>query len=320
MADDYYKILGVSRTASQEEIQKAYRKLARKYHPDLFADQDEKERDRAKQKFQQVQQAYDVLSEPDKRQMYDQLGPDFEKMGGQPFGQGAPFGAQDFAQMFGGGRGGGMGGLDDILRQFGMGAGGAGGGARGAPPPQRPAKGQDVEQEITIPFHTAVKGGEHQVSTQRDDGKIDTINFKIPAGIVSGKKIRLAGQGHPGQAGGPRGDLLVKIQVASHPSFSRSGLNLQVTLPVTLLEAAEGAKIDLPTPHGTITVTVPANSSSGRLLRLKGMGIHDKNRKGDLIAQLQIVIPDQLSDADLDRIREISAGHSGFEPRRDLIW
>jgi DnaJ-class molecular chaperone len=321
--EDYYKILGVAKSASSEELQKAYRKLARKYHPDLHADSDEKEKQRAKQEFQKVQQAYDVLSDPKKRKMYDQMGPGFDQMGGNPFGGQSPFGGAggmdiDLASIFGGaGRGGagGGGGFEQIFRQ--MGGQGPRGGRRPQQPPQPP---KPMEEEITIPFAVAIKGGEHQLSFQRSNGKVESINVKIPAGIENEKKIRLRGQGARGYEGAPRGDLLIKVKVAQHPNFSRNGLNLLIKLPITLLEAAEGAKIDLPTPHGTITLTVPPATSSGKSLRLKGMGVHTKDRKGDLIAELQIVVPEDLTDEDVELIRKFQQQHSDEDPRRGINW
>ncbi len=322
MAEDYYQILNVSKSASQEDIQKAYRKLARKYHPDLHADKDESEKKRAKQKFQQIQQAYDVLSDPKKRNMYDQLGPDFENMGGaNPFtgGAGGMPPNFDFSQIFGGGtQRGGAGGFEDILRQFGMGTGGDPGGRR--PRPGRPQKGQDLEESITVPFNTAVLGGDHQVTFQKPDGKVEKIRVRIPAGIEHGKKIRLRGQGMPGYEGAGNGDLFIRVNVAPHPNYTRSGLNLHVTVPVTLSESVAGAKIDLPTPHGTLAVSVPPGSSGGKTLRLKGMGIHSGDRKGDLLVQLQIALPEGLGEADLDAVRQIDSHWNGKTPRSDLRW
>ena len=325
--DDYYKVLGVSKNASADEIQKAYRKLARKYHPDLHADGEEKAREQAKQMFQKVQQAYDVLSDEKKRQMYDQLGPNFEQMGGagpfggggSPFGGGgSPFGGAsgiDLSQLFGGGGGAGGGrGFEDILRQ--MGGAGTAGGGRGPQAP--PSRGSDIEQEITVPFSTAVLGGQHQLSLQRRSGKVDKIDVKIPAGIDSGKKIRLRGQGRSG-AGAP-GDLLITVKVAPHPNYSRKGLNLHVTVPITLMEAVAGAAIDLPTPHGTVSLKVPPGSSSGKSLRLKGMGIKEKDKSGDLIAQLQIMVPEQVSPDDLDVLKRLDENWSSSATRSALSW
>lgn len=313
MADDYYQLLGVSRTASTEEIQKAYRKQARKYHPDLHADKDENEKKKATQKFQQIQQAYDVLSDPEKRKMYDQFGPQFEQMGGNPFGGGGgnPFGGGqiDLSQLFGGG---GAGGFEDLFRQM--------GGGSGAGPTGRPAatKGADVEQEITVPFAIAVLGGKHQVNVKRS-GKAERIDVSIPVGIESGKKIRLRGQGRPGQ-GGPPGDLLISVKVAAHPRYARKGLNLMVDVPITIEEAAAGAKVDLPTPHGTVALTVPAGTSSGKTLRLKGMGIKGKGKSGDLLATLQITIPESISEDDLELLSKLSESWNADELRDKLRW
>jgi len=199
-SDDYYEVLGVSKSSTGDEIQKAYRKLARKYHPDLHADKSDREKETAKQNFQKVQQAYDVLSDSKKRQMYDRVGPGFEQMGGNPFGggQGNPFGGMDIdlSSLFGGGAGAGGGGFENIFRQMG------GGGGRGARGPQQqrtqsPPKPEPIEQEITVSFATAILGGEHQVSLKRTTGKVENISVKVPAGIENGKKIRLRGQGAP---------------------------------------------------------------------------------------------------------------------------
>ncbi|QEG21751.1 DnaJ C-terminal domain-containing protein [Mariniblastus fucicola] len=321
-ADDYYEVLGVSKTATVEEIQKAYRKLARKYHPDLHTDESDREKEKAKQNFQKVQQAYDVLSDEKKRQMYDQMGPGFEQMGGggQPFpgGQGNPFGGMDIdlSSLFGGGGGrgapgGGGAGFEQIFRQ--MGGGG---------PQQRtqaPAKPEPVEQEITVPFATSVLGGDHQVSFKRTTGKVETISVKIPAGIESGKKIRLRGQGAESYSG-QRGDMMIVVKVAPHPNYGRKGLNLLLTVPITLAEAALGAKVDVPTPHGTVTLTVPAGTSSGKSLRLKGMGVRTKDKKGDLIAELQIQLPEKLTEDDEKLIRQLELAYEDKNPRSDIRW
>lgn len=318
-AEDYYKTLGVSKSASEEEIQKAYRKLARKYHPDLHADSSEREQEKAKQNFQKVQQAYDVLSDAKKRKMYDQMGPNFEQMGGgNPFGgQGNPFGGGgmdiDLSSLFGGGRGGGAGGagFEQIFRQMG------GGGRQQTQAP--PSKPDAIEQEITVPFATAVLGGEHQVSFKRTTGKVETIAVKIPAGIESGKKIRLRGQGAESY-NGQRGDLMIVVKVAAHPNYRRNGLNLLVTVPITLGEAALGAKVDVPTPHGTVTLTVPEGTSSGKSLRLKGMGVRSKDKKGDLIAELEVVLPKNLTEADQKLIRQLELAYQDKNPRDEIRW
>ena len=315
MAEDYYKTLDVSRGASADEIQKSYRKLARKYHPDLHADKDDREKDKAKQQFQKVQQAYDVLSDAKKRQMYDQMGPDFEQMGGgggNPFGGrggggGSPFGGGgdiDISQLFGAG---GAGGFEQLF----------GGGGRGQAR-QPAAKGQNIEQSITVPFATAVLGGQYQISFDKGAGKFENLTIKIPVGIESGKKIRLKGQGRNGPAG--PGDLMVTVNVSGHPNYSRSGLNLSVTAPISLAEAALGAKIELPTPHGTISVTVPQGTSSGKSLRLKGMGIKSADKSGDLIVHLQIMIPQEVSQEDSKLLEQLSYDWESVVQREELVW
>ncbi|MGN6135358.1 MAG: DnaJ C-terminal domain-containing protein [Aureliella sp.] len=322
MAEDYYKALDVSRTASPEEIQKAYRKLARKYHPDMNPDDAA-----AKKKFQQVQKAYDVLNDPEKRKLYDQFGPSFENIaaGGGPGGAG-PGGAGpfpfDIEQIFGGGRGAGGGGrgggfqfegdLGDIFQQFT--GGGRGRGRRHAPP----ARGSDLAAEVTIPFNTAVLGGFREISIERG-GKYETIQIKIPAGIDTGKKIRLRGRGEPG-AGGESGDLLVTIHVAPHPHFRRQGQNLELRLPVTLGEAALGCTVDVPTPGGVVALKLPPNSSSGRRLRVKGQGVRTSSGEaGDLVVELQIKLPESLDQPARDAVAAIEQAYKG-RIRDGLAW
>ncbi|RMF43844.1 MAG: J domain-containing protein, partial [Planctomycetota bacterium] len=249
MAKDYYELLGVGRNATKEEIQKAYRKLARKYHPDLNPDDKS-----AQEKFKEIQNAHEVLTDPEKRKLYDQFGPDFERMGGgaryRHTGGGGPEGFS-FEDIFGGRAGGGGANVDveELFRQF---AGGSpfGGATRGRRSAAR--RGSDLTAELTIPFHTAVLGGEASIVVHRG-GKSETIAVKIPPGIESGKKLRLRGHGHPGAGGAPAGDLLVTVHVAPHPVFRRSGKNLELKLPITIKEAILGAKVDVPTPGGIVT-------------------------------------------------------------------
>jgi curved DNA-binding protein len=318
MADDYYSILGIKRDASQAEIQRAYRDLARKYHPDMNPDDKS-----AKEKFQRVQKAYDVLGNAEKREMYDRYGSSFESMGQGgpggggwstqygPSGGGAGFEEIDFSQLFGGqGPNQFDGSFGDIFRQFTGGRRRQKSGRRGA----------DVEANLTVPFNTSIMGGEGNLSIQTPDGKSKTINVKIPAGIADGKKIRLRGQGNPGRGDGQAGDLLVTIRVTPHPYFTRRGNNLEVDVPVTVVEAALGAKVDVPTPKGTITLTVPPGTSSGRRLRIKGHGVPaNKEANGDLFAVVQIAMPPLMDDEARELLRKFDQLQP-LDPRADLKW
>ena len=171
-----------------------------------------------------------------------------------------------------------------------------------------------------MPFTTAIAGGEVQFAVQRPSGKRETLAVKIPAGIEDGKKIRLRGHGEPGPRGAATGDILVTVRVTPHPYFQRRGNQLLVRVPVTLGEAVMGTKVDLPTPRGTVTLSIPRGTSSGTKLRVKGHGVVPKNGEpGDLLAEIQIVLPRQLSDADRQAIREIDQ-HYSQDPRKDLRW
>ena len=322
MAEDYYKTLGVGRDASKADIQKAYRELALKYHPDRNPDDKD-----AKTKFQKVQEAFDVLKDSEKREMYDRYGSSFEKMGaggprgggawGAGFGPGAGFAAEDidFSQLFGERFGAeGRGGFADFFTQD---RGSAGRKRRSAATPRH---GQDIQHELVVPFTTAITGGEAKVTVRRRAGKVDTITVTIPPGIESGKKIRLRGQGEPSHHGGTPGDILLTVRVSPHASFRRRGNHLHVTVPVTLGEAALGAKIDIPTPGGTVSLRIPAESSGGTKLRIKGQGVASADgTTGDLLAELQIVLPRGLDDADRDTIRQLAQRYPQ-DPRSNLRW
>ena len=324
MATDYYATLGVSKTSSSEEIQKAYRKLARKYHPDMNPDDAT-----AKKKFQEVQSAFEVLSDAEKRKKYDQFGSDYEAMGAGGGGGGPrnwrytnssgaqtyPFDANDLGDLFGnGGEGEGAGGFADLFKQFSRGGRGS------ARRPTAAARGNDLKHELTVSFATAVLGGEAALTVQRADGDVESIKVKIPAGIDDGKKIRLRGQGVPGMGDGPAGDILLTIRVSPHPYFRRTGNRLEVRVPITLAEAALGAKIDVPTPQGTIALTVPPNTSSGKRLRIKGHGVRPANQPaGDLFAEIQVALPEKLTDDERQQLADISNRYPQ-QPRADLRW
>ncbi len=324
MASDHYETLGISRSATDDEIRKAYRGLARKYHPDLNPDDAT-----AKKRFQEVQDAFDVLSDEQKKSMYDRYGSNYDAMGGGARGGRSPWstgpstgpGANvdfDINDLFGGGGGAAAGGgFADLFKQFTR--GGAGGGARG-PGPAGVQRGQDIEHTITVPFATAVLGGEVGIGIERPSGKDETLNVKIPIGIEDGKKIRLRGQGDASYGGGPDGDLLITVHIAPHRHFTRRGKRLDVVVPVSLAEAMRGAKIDVPTPRGTITLTIPPGTSSGKKLRVRGQGIAPKEGEpGDLYAEIQIEVPPGLSDDVREQIA-VLADTETFHPRSELRW
>jgi len=306
--DDYYQILGVSKTASREDVQKAYRQLARKYHPD-FNQNDPKG---AKEKFQKVQEAYDVLGNSEKRQIYDQFGVSPDQMGSGG-GQGP------FQWSFGGGSPGRRANfkfdnLDDIIKMF-------GGGFGGVPPEdfinagRQPSRGRDIEQTLTIPFTLSITGG--RVEVMLSGGQ--TVSVTIPSGIAEGKKIRLPGLGEAGVGGGS-GNLLLTIHVEEHPCFSRQGNNLYVDVPISLKEAVFGAKIDVPTPKGNVTLTIPSGATSGMKLRVKQCGIASSSGEtGDLFAKLQVVLPKKWSDADKILLEKLQTDPEGLV-RSQLHW
>jgi DnaJ-class molecular chaperone len=225
----------------------------------------------------------------------------------------------DFSQMFGERFGGEAGNpFGDIFTQFRQ----AGSRQRRGGSRQQAARGGDVAAELEIPFATAVLGGQTQISVRRQDGRVDTLNVKIPPGIDEGKKIRLRGQGEA-VPGGTAGDILITIHVAPHPWFTRHGNNLEVRVPVTLAEAALGAKVDVPTPKGTISLRIPPGSSSGKRLRIKGHGVTPKSGEpGDLFAHLEIVLPtlDQRAGELIKELDEHLESVAPQRPRRDLKW
>lgn len=329
MSEDLYQTLGVTRQSDKDEIQKAYRKLARKYHPDMNPN-DEKARD----KFKRVQEAYDVLSDPEKRTAYDRYGADFEKIRGGGFnpaaaGAGGPsFEGLDLEQIFGGNRGGGGGGgfqngFSDFFEQIMGGGAGRGGGpggssARRTRAPQR-SSGENIRHELHIPLKKSLVGGEHELYLPGELGR-QKIAINVPAGIESGTKMRLRGKGFASPDGGPTGDLILVILVDDHPLIRRQGKNLLVTVPVTFKEATLGAKVEVPTPKGTLMVTVPPASSSGRRLRLKGQGVDDgKGPAGDILVELQVELPDKIDQSATEWIEKFDALHP-ISPRAKLSW
>jgi len=323
---DPYEILGVSKSASPEDIKKAYRKLAKKLHPDA-----NKKDPKAANKFAELNGAYEIVGDDDKRKAFDRGEIDaegkprfrgFEGFGagqrpGGGFGRDSNFetftwGPEGFQRSRGGGFSGGGGGIDEILKGM------FGGGRRGPQfDPEHfaeapPAAGRDVTGAVTITLPEAASGTSRRVSlpTGRE------IDVKIPPGLADGQTIRLKGQGMPGP-GGATGDALITVSIAPHPLFQRDGADLRLELPVTLYEAVLGAKVRVPTLDGAIELAIPAGTSSGRTLRIKGKGMPGKDGAGDLYVTPRIVLPDG-SDAELDELMKRWRDQKPYDPRRDI--
>ncbi len=284
-SNDYYKLLGVDRSATADEIRKAYRKLARKYHPDV------NKADDAATKFAEVQEAYDTLSDAEKRKMYDQFGSEGPQYGGGGF-RGSP---REY--------GGGYSQTVDFSDIFGSAFGGGGGG--GSPfggVQQQAAKGQDHEHAITVTFMTALKGGSEEIRIGDS-----SVTLQIPAGIESGKKLRLKGKGAPGLMGGPAGDMIVTVSVGGHPLYQRNGLDIEMDVDLNIAEASLGTKVTLPLPlGGTVDMTIPAGVSSGSRLRVKGKGCEKTDgTKGDFYAVIHIIAPKDVDEETLKLLEEL---------------
>ncbi len=320
MAEDLYQTLGVARDASSSDIKKAHRKLAMKFHPDKNPDDKV-----AAEKFKRVQEAYDVLSDGEKRSAYDRYGADFERIrttGYQP-GSGG-FDGLDLEQIFGGngGRGGAQfEGFSDFFEQLMGGGGFAGGGRRtatghrGTARTHAPVHGANVRQELEIPLRSAVIGGKTEFYLNNEK-----IAVNIPPGVETGSKIRLRGRGQQSSHGAPRGDLILILRVSDHPRFRRKGQNLELTLPVTVGEAALGAKVDVPTPESTVSLSIPPGSSSGRKLRLKGQGVRRPDGSaGDLIVVLQIELPKTIDQQSQELIEQFEV-RNPMTLRNDLSF
>lgn len=317
MADsDYYQILGVSKSAAADEIRKAYKKIVRENHPDA------KPGDKAAaERFKQATEAYEILSDEEKRAQYDRFGSAYFKGAGAAAGGGAGPRGRTQTYQWSGGQGGApfdindlFGGEVDLGDLF-----GGGGGFRGGAQARGPAKGSDLRTEATVAFQTAASGGQHELQLNRD-GTVERLTVKIPAGVDDGAVIRLAGQGQPGSHGGPAGDLLLTIHVAPHPYFRRDGNNLLLDVPITPSEAALGAKVEVPTlAEGHVVVTIPAGTSSGTKLRLRGKGIVDQKTKapGDQFVQVKIVVPHHI-DSESRSLYEQIAARDTSSPRAGL--
>jgi len=311
VAEDYYKILGVEKSAGVEDIKKAYRKLAFKYHPDRNPDNKS-----AEEKFKQISEAYAVLSDPEKRQQYDQFG------SADQFRQ--RYSQEDIFRNFD---------LNDILRGFGFnfGAGGGGrvftgggrrrtyarmdddpfatlfgghGGSYAGPIPQR---GRDLQYNLSITLEESISGAEKKLSLQNEEGRTEEISFKIPPGIASGKRLRLAGKGTPGASGGPPGDLYLNISILPHPIFARDGNDIHVEKTIRFSQAALGTVIDVPTiDGGTKRIKIPAGTQNNTKIRMKGYGAPGLkgSAKGDQYVKITIEVPRKLTERQTKLLRQ----------------
>jgi curved DNA-binding protein len=309
---DFYQILGVSRTASQDEIQQAYRKLARTYHPDVNSDPG------AEDRFKDVSEAYAVLSDPQTRRRYDAFGEDFRQVpedvdpetwrrARAGAGAGAGAGRAGAGGFAGSPFGAGVGDIDieDLLGGL---FGGRGGGGFG------PIPGADQEAELEVTVEEAYHGTQRTVTMQSADGQ-RSLDVKVPAGVTNGQRIRLAGQGGRGTSGARAGDLYFVIHIAPHPRYRVEGRNLFVDLPLAPWEGALGTSAVVDTPGGETKVKVPAGTSTGRRLRLRGRGLpHHHGRNGDLYAEAKIMVPGKLSHEERDLFEQLAAT-STFDPR-----
>ena len=319
---DPYDVLGVQRTADAAAIKSAFRKLAKKHHPDA-----NKSDPKAAQRFAELNAAYEILGEPAKRKAFDrgEIGADgkqrfqgFEGFRAQP---GGGVGGADFETIFPGGfarggRAGGFGGFEDLLKgMFGGAAGRRTGFETHAEADEMSApSGRDVTVPVTISLNEAAQGGTRRV--RLPSGK--EVDVKIPVGLADGQQIRLKGQGLPGAgAGGGVGDVLIAVTIAPHKLFAREGANLRLELPVTLYEAVLGAKVRVPTLDGAVELAIPAGTSSGRTFRLKGKGMPGKGAPGDLHVAVRIVLPEGGDEALSELMRKWRDGKP-YDPRKDL--
>ncbi|HEY7033478.1 MAG TPA: DnaJ C-terminal domain-containing protein [Thermomicrobiales bacterium] len=351
---DYYKTLGVERTADEKAIQSAFRKLARKHHPDINPGDKQ-----AEERFKEVNEAYEVLSDPEKRKMYDRFGEDWQRYrdagftGNEPAGGGRPgasFDDYDFGRWFTGQNqgdqsfrveyGDNAGGFSDFFQTLFGGLGSRRGGFSASRPSRR--RGEDVEVGVEVSFDEAFRGASRRFEVQTHepcatcngtglargatcptcDGtgvvpKNKTIEVKIPAGVTTGSRIRVAGHGGAGQNGGPNGDVYLRVTVQPDPRFERSGDDLRTEVDVPLYTAVLGGEVVVSTPTGRVALTVPPETQSGKLFRLRGQGMprlkRGKSERGDLLARARVLLPTKLTDKERDlfaQLRDLAKGGS----------
>jgi molecular chaperone DnaJ len=290
---DFYKILGIAKDASEADIKKVYRKLARQYHPDSNPGDA-----KAEAKFKEISEAFSVLSDKEQRKEYDAvraMGGGARFTAGGPGAQGGGF-EDVFSNLFGGGRG------------F---PGGFGGGFDFGPTP-----GADLTARTSIDFIDSIKGATIKLSLQG----MEPLNVKIPAGVLDGQKIKLRGKGRPSPNGGPSGDLIVTVRVKPHPVFIRDGANLRVTVPVTFTEAALGATIQVPTLGGEpVKLKIQPGTPNGRVLRIQGRGVQAGNSMGDLLATVEVAVPSELSEKAKKALQDFQEVMPLDDPRAELL-
>ena len=311
---DPYTVLGVPKSAGADEIKKAFRGLAKKFHPDQ-----NKTDPKAKEKFSEANSAYEILGDEKKRAQFDrgeidaEGKPRFHGFDGFGGGRRRPQpGAQEYEHNFsGGGAGGPRGGFDpsDIFADF------FGGGARGRGRSRAAPKGEDLQGAVTVSLTEAVQGGSARVALA--NGR--TLEVRIPAGIEDGKQIRLKGQGNPGPMGGEPGDALVTVRIAKHPFFRVEGRDLRLDLPITLYEAVLGGKVQVPTLGGAVEMTLPPGTNSGRILRLRGKGLPPAGTTaaGDLLVTLRVTLPEK-TDAEFEGLMRKWQSMNPYDPRKDM--
>lgn len=310
---DPYEILGLARSASQDEIKSAYRKLAKQFHPDRNPGDPS-----AETRFKEVQAAYEVLGDAQRRAQYDRFGaggeaPNFRSWGNANGGGPRPGHYQDVQFDEGS-----FGDLSSIFEQFFSRGATRSRRSRGAPQPAQ-SRGQDLEHDLTISFEESLAGTTREIRIDTGEQRPERIEFRVPAGVEDRQRIRLKGKGQPGLGG--RGDLLIRVHVMPHAHFRRDGLNILLDLPLSITEAALGAKVQIPTLDGATRLTVPPGSSTGTKLRLRGKGIRDprSGESGDLLAVVRVHVPRELSSKARELLEQLQQEIKD-DPRAALEW